>query len=817
MSRRVIKTGLWDNFKDNFRDGRKKAWEEHPDDQLQDRTRNERITEPYQYSPLTADALSIRLATLLPGTRQQNVAIHLYEARLDTCAGSYEALSYVWQDTRAKTPILVDGYTLEVGANLRCALLNLRRPDAPRTLWIDAICINQASIGERNQQVAAMGTIYQQASQTVVWLCDQTAETAAAFAMLDDLADEATKTARPQPAERLLLVGGDVTDAEEDGEDTAGLQAVDRYRSNFSASLAENDDVRSPLFARYKNDISIMHLLASRWWWRAWTAQEILLAARATVTVGRYTMDWDRLCTGGNHGLRLGIWMPLLMGLILDPIIMPYLSVQSLRWQQQQHHRRRRQPRNGPAAVTPGQELLDLLIRCRFRQSTDPRDKIYSVLGLLTSHEPSPSPSPSPPLSIQPDYASPMGAVYAHVARQILLESGTLDLLGACAVSATTDGATNTPSWVPDWSKTNITATPLTRDAFGRSRKTHATRHSTAAPRFLDEGHPTLVVRAHAVTTLTALAAPLARIQFDSLDEMGRSALDRSQDYDGSRAAKRAALGRAWQSLLSVYEVLMSVVPHLGTYAEWEAFARAVPPTNPVPAPRGCRAARRSIESQPSPPSAAAGTGAIGRLIRSTSDMILADDDEDEEPDDPLAVYWQTLCTGTYASEADTDDGVASAAPSPLRPPTGRGPKIATQQLFYSWRASLKPIRHLHQLRAERRLRLLGFVGYVRKTWRGYGAFMRFVEGTYERRLARGANGYLCLVPAAAKVGDTIVLAEGGRVPLVVRPDGGSSGDGEHGGDGSAGYWRLVGEAYVQGIADGQAWDAARCVDFKLR
>jgi hypothetical protein len=37
-------------------------------------------------------------------------------------------------------------------------------------LWIDAICINQADLDERKQQVQLMRDVYSGASRVVVWL-----------------------------------------------------------------------------------------------------------------------------------------------------------------------------------------------------------------------------------------------------------------------------------------------------------------------------------------------------------------------------------------------------------------------------------------------------------------------------------------------------------------------------------------------------------------------------------------------------------------------------------------------------------------------
>ena len=73
----------------------------------------------------------------------------------------------------------------------------------------------------------------------------------------------------------------------------------------------------------------------------------------------------------------------------------------------------------------------------------------------------------------------------------------------------------------------------------------------------------------------------------------------------------------------------------------------------------------------------------------------------------------------------------------------------------------------------------------------------------YERRLGRGENGFLALLPGEAEVGDRIMLVKGGRVPLLLRRD-------------EEGLYRLVGEAYVHGIMDGEMFEEAKCVEMKV-
>jgi hypothetical protein len=54
--------------------------------------------------------------------------------------------------------------------NLASAIHDLRNDFSVRTMWIDAICIHQASDAEKSHQVALMGEIYARAKLVVIWL-----------------------------------------------------------------------------------------------------------------------------------------------------------------------------------------------------------------------------------------------------------------------------------------------------------------------------------------------------------------------------------------------------------------------------------------------------------------------------------------------------------------------------------------------------------------------------------------------------------------------------------------------------------------------
>lgn len=82
----------------------------------------------------------------------------------------YTALSYTWGNPLATTPILVNGVETEVTLNLEAALRHIRKPEYDVILWVDALCINQNDVAEKNHQVEMMREIFAGAELVIAWL-----------------------------------------------------------------------------------------------------------------------------------------------------------------------------------------------------------------------------------------------------------------------------------------------------------------------------------------------------------------------------------------------------------------------------------------------------------------------------------------------------------------------------------------------------------------------------------------------------------------------------------------------------------------------
>ncbi|RMZ75330.1 hypothetical protein DV737_g5350, partial [Chaetothyriales sp. CBS 132003] len=205
--------------------------------------------EAYQHHRLTLQN-SIRLFDLHGAEPGSPVCGTLREVELPEdveAAPQYLALSYTWglpQDI-STTPIWIGGKSLKVRKNLMLALQALRDPKDDRTFWIDAICINQADVTEKNHQVASMSKIYRAAEAVKIWLGSADESSLASMAYMR----EASKVA-------------------------------------YSKSPTTKAEASPPLEA-------MSSLIQRDYWFRAWIIQEVILAQDIDIHCGSTAMEWE--------------------------------------------------------------------------------------------------------------------------------------------------------------------------------------------------------------------------------------------------------------------------------------------------------------------------------------------------------------------------------------------------------------------------------------------------------------------------------------------------------------------------------------------
>ena len=128
----------------------------------------EKVDTSLIYQPL--QHREVRIIALAPGKWGDEIECSLKTVSLDDDP-SYEALSYVWGDPKLpEKTISLQRRRFQVTPSLESALRHLRHEETERTMWVDAVCINQDDMGERSVQVKQMQSIYARTSHLVIWV-----------------------------------------------------------------------------------------------------------------------------------------------------------------------------------------------------------------------------------------------------------------------------------------------------------------------------------------------------------------------------------------------------------------------------------------------------------------------------------------------------------------------------------------------------------------------------------------------------------------------------------------------------------------------
>lgn len=143
-------------------------------------------TRDYDYSKCELGDWEIRILTIVPNRhRQDPIECRLKSKHLDDLGDREqrcEALSYHWgqKDPICEATILnqkgrpnLDSeatHSVKITPNAHAALTRFRYPDREKTLWVDAICIDQGDNTERSGQVRLTAEIFNKAKMVCVWL-----------------------------------------------------------------------------------------------------------------------------------------------------------------------------------------------------------------------------------------------------------------------------------------------------------------------------------------------------------------------------------------------------------------------------------------------------------------------------------------------------------------------------------------------------------------------------------------------------------------------------------------------------------------------
>jgi hypothetical protein len=217
------------------------------------------------YRRLNADDMEIRVLRVQGDTREARLDCQLETiSLLREPIPPYEAISYRWGAGTDTDTILVNGLRVEVPASAVRVLRVFRPNEGVRTLWIDAICINQADLHERNEQVSIMHHIYGDCKVTLIWLGNT-----------DEIVERAFRIIR------------------------AICRTSRRQRLSHDCAILPSGMLSSDLD-------NVVDLLRRPWFRRVWVLQEAVLAPKADCYIGERSLPWEDIC-------YVGRWIPTIL------------------------------------------------------------------------------------------------------------------------------------------------------------------------------------------------------------------------------------------------------------------------------------------------------------------------------------------------------------------------------------------------------------------------------------------------------------------------------------------------------------------------
>lgn len=314
------------------------------------------LDEDYEYRPLSAGEFRLLLLHEAESLHD-DLRCSLETLCLPSKTGQlpdgkeFTALSYVWGSNARVKFIELNGYRLSIGSNLASALRHLRLNRRPLRLWVDALCINQSDRSERADQVRHMQEIYGAAEETVIYL--------------GDLENSNTHRSAWNYLERYSHWALD-DDLERNFE-------IPRQRE-------EQTDFRGDLYDVHAS------VLTREWFRRVWVLQEVVVSRNVSIQCGRRRVPWDDFvkCTA-LQDRRHDLYGESLrendqfedVSRMWRARVAYHLAKDTPQYLPEWHTHRIQAD-----DLIVGADIVEMLYMARQREATDPRDKIFGLLGI---------------------------------------------------------------------------------------------------------------------------------------------------------------------------------------------------------------------------------------------------------------------------------------------------------------------------------------------------------------------------------------------------------------------------------------------------
>ena len=370
-----------------------------------------------EYEPLEVDNYEIRLLTILPGLPGSIVRCTMKSTNLISPI-KYAALSYCWGDATITTNIFVNEIEIQVTVNLADALQHLRKLGVGR-LWVDALCINQTDRKEKSLQIRNMMHVYSKAEMTYAWLGREEVD--------------GTRTVFGFP-ESLLNPHSNINSTPTSHTCGPRTQAPSRRQGRLHKRVKrpayqnppQSGDCQRCMLERSFQGLQC--ILECEYWKRRWIIQEtsasyqqLLLCGDAAITLDEMNKAVSlcrKSCDQSSGVVKASSWFN---------IIMKFRTFYQ---------------RNARPSLCRAIELS------RDFKSTDPRDAIFSLLGVC--HE-------GLQLIPTPNYSQPVAHTVRDLTKALIWKHKSLDfILIRPKDRVIRQSLQRLPSWAPDWLSGNL-------------------------------------------------------------------------------------------------------------------------------------------------------------------------------------------------------------------------------------------------------------------------------------------------------------------------------------------------------------------------
>jgi hypothetical protein len=349
--------------------------------------------EEFRHERLKLSGNFMRLLQIQGGTKKDAISLRITQYSVRRLP-KYAAISYTWGPTpkhvkasSAAGSIAADPYTrlirvngrpFRIRVNLWNLLYHLRQRGEARFLWVDALCIDQENLEERNFHVFRMSKVYENADKTIVWLGLPSEDRRQARVL--EFFHEMAAFARKQSTE----------------------MGIRMFREKY---------LNDGLAQRWAN---ILELCRGTYWTRTWIIQEFVQASQIEILCGLASLDGKDFedVVRMIRSITLPSASAVVQGPALPAPVLQFTHTIPFRLMSR---------RISHTAST----LEDLLAEFYDSRCTERRDKIYGILGIADEFKVSDEPDADVSGTsyrgpLQPDYSKHILEVYFEVVKYLL-------------------------------------------------------------------------------------------------------------------------------------------------------------------------------------------------------------------------------------------------------------------------------------------------------------------------------------------------------------------------------------------------------------